>query len=177
MTTPLKPLLLTSLCLIACSKGTEQPTSDSSLSELTMDGRLYRIQSEIRDNACGDWGPSFNDSIHDYELRITFPDLETARLHWTYPQDCPREDATVTCETEEALPLYDFAPDSDALIVYEDRLELTWYESDRATGTWQVDLDCTGTQCELIGELNEQIYPCSILMDWSLEPAEVLSND
>ncbi len=176
--------LIALLVLSACTKDTSpnpedtSPSSqDTSLSELNMDGRLYRIQSAIRENGCADWGPTFNDSIDGFDLRITFPDTETARFHWEYPQDCSKSGTTVRCSTDEALDLYDYAPDSDALITYEDQLELTWFEPDQATGLWQVDLDCKGTQCEIIGELNGLSYPCSILMDWTLSPSDGSSNE
>ena len=175
-----RPLLIfvpVLLGLTACTKDTDPSLQESGLTELTLDGRLYRILSTIRDNSCGSWGPSFNDSVDGFELRITFPSTSLAKLHWENPQRCPRSGTEVTCETEDPLVLYDYAPDSDAVITYADRLSLNWTEADRATGLWEVELDCTGTQCEIIGELNEIAYPCSILMDWVLEPASDISND
>lgn len=170
-------LLIFTVFSVACTKDTNPGLEETGLTELTVDGRLYRIVSTMRDNGCGTWGPTFNDSIDDFELRITFPSTDLAKLHWENPQLCPKSGTEVVCETEEALLLYDYAPDSDAQITYEDRLTLNWSESDRATGLWEVNLGCEGTQCEIIGELNEIAYPCSILMDWVLEPASPNPND
>ncbi|MEC7240154.1 MAG: hypothetical protein VXW32_02855 [Myxococcota bacterium] len=162
---------------IGCTKDSDSGPQETGLTQLTVDGRLYRIGSTIQENGCGSWGPSFNDAVDQFELRITFPSTTRAKLHWENPQVCPKSETEVVCETPEALVLYDYAPDSDAVITYEDRLTLNWYEPDRATGLWEIHLDCLGTQCEIIGELNEIAYPCSILMDWILEPAGENPND
>ena len=170
-------LVFLAAAAIGCTKDTDSSLEESGLTQLTVDGRLYRIGSTMRDNGCGSWGPSFNDAVDQFELRITFPSTTLAKLHWENPQLCPKLETEVVCETPEALVLYDYAPDSDAVITYEDRLTLNWYEPDQATGLWEIQLDCLGTQCEIIGELNEIDYSCSILMDWVLEPAGENPND
>jgi len=175
----MRTLPLIALLLFACTKendpkddtDTGSDTSedtDSGSADVVPNGGNYTISSSINHNACGDWGPSFNDSINGFELKITFPDDDTARFHWVNVQDCPRDGAMVTCSTDEPLVLDDYAPDNDARIMYEDVTSLTWETAEKASGSWTVDLSCEGSQCELIAEINEDTYPCTIFMNWDL---------
>ena len=160
------------ILLVACTKENDPTDSGHTTAHVVPAGGHYTISSTMNDNGCSSWGSSFNDSIDGFEIKITFPDTDTATFHWVNPMDCPKDSNVVTCETTEPLVLDDYAPDSDAVIYYEDRTELTWDTESTASGNWIVDLSCEGTQCELIGELNEVTYPCSIVMDWTLIKSE-----
>ncbi len=157
--------------LAACTKASSpEDSSDTSTdsTHVSLKAGEYVIASSIVENGCGSWGPSFNDSIDGFALEISFPATDTARFHWVNPQDCDKVGNEVTCSTDQPLVLDDYAPDNDAQILYEDRTELIWNAPDSASGTWTVDLSCRGEQCELIAEINNDTYPCTILMDWSL---------
>ena len=160
------------LCLlVACTKEND-PATDSGQSDFEPTGGEYEILSSISENGCGTWGTNFNDSIDGFELKITFPDADTARFHWANVQDCPRSGSETECSTEEALVLDDYAPDNDARIMYEDLTALSWDTETHAAGTWTVYLSCEGTQCDLIAAINEESYPCEIEMAWDLSLKE-----
>jgi len=165
-------LILIPILLVACTKENDPTDTGPTGSVVIPAGGNYTIASTLSDNGCSDWGPSFNDSIDGFELKITFPDTETATFHWLNPQDCAKAGVEVTCQTTEPLVLDDYAPDSDAIIYYEDLTALTWDTESSASGTWTVNLSCEGTQCEMIEALNEEEYPCSIVMDWALSKSD-----
>jgi hypothetical protein len=164
--------LLIPFLLVACTKNNDPTDTGPSESEVVPAGGQYTISSTLAENGCSEWGPTFNDSIDGFELKITFPDPETATFHWFNPQDCAKNGAEVTCQTDAPLVLDDYAPDSDAIVYYEDATQLNWDTESTATGTWTVGLSCEGTQCELIAEINDDTYPCTIEMDWSLALSE-----
>jgi len=164
--------LLLLVLLVACTKDNDPVDTDTADSGFEPTGGLYGIQSGIAENDCGSWGASFNDSIDGTSLEITFPDSETARLHWVNALDCPRDQHQVDCSTAEPLVLDDYAPDNDARIMYEDQTLLGWDTETHATGSWEIDLSCEGTQCDLISTINEESYPCTIMMNWELSLEE-----
>ena len=162
-------LFLLAIAGVGC--GTDDGNDTQSDAVVPLEG-MYTVSSVLADNECGDWGPSFNDSIDGFSLQLTFPDDDTVRFHWSNVQDCPRDGADVSCSTDEPLVLDDYAPDNDARIMYEDSTALTWTAPTEATGQWTVALSCEGLQCEIVAEINGDTYPCSITMDWSLALGE-----
>jgi len=154
--------LLPFVLLAACA-----PENDTS-GEVEPTGGTYSIQSTLLENGCASWGTSFNDSYDGASVEISFPDEATARFHWVNVQDCSRIGNAVDCRTDEPLLLDDYAPDSDARIMYEDQTLLTWDTPTQATGSSSIDLSCEGSQCETISAINEESYPCAIEMSWEI---------
>jgi hypothetical protein len=161
------------LLLLACTKENDpKDATDTGSTDVLPTGGNYTISSTLSSNGCSSWGSSFNDSIDGFSLKITFPEEDTALFHWVNEQECARDGASVTCSTDELLLLDDYAPDNDARIMYEDLTRLTWQTPDSATGSWTVDLSCEGEQCDLIAQINDESYPCTIVMSWSLARQE-----
>jgi hypothetical protein len=129
----------------------------------------YTITSMVGSNGCGNWAGTFNQSVNGRELDLSFPTDDSAVFHWPSELTCSRDGATVTCATDEPLVLDDYAPDNDAVIMYEDATTLEWSTSTTAAGQWIVDLSCIGEQCEIVAEINHKSYPCEIVFDWTLE--------
>ena len=154
--------LLPFALLAACAPENE-PSSD-----VEPTAGIYTIQSTLLENDCASWGTSFNESYNAASVEISFPDENTARFHWVNEQDCYRNGNAVDCSTDEPLLLDDFAPDSDARIMYEDQTLLTWDTPTYATGISSIDLSCEGSQCETISAINEESYPCAIEMGWEI---------
>ncbi len=158
--------LLLFACLVAC---TEEIEPESGIEPT---GGVYGIQSTLSENGCASWGASFNDSYDGASVEVSFPDETTARFHWLNVQDCSRNENAVDCSTDEPLLLDDYAPDNDARIMYEDQTLLTWDTPTHATGQSSIDLNCEGSQCDLISSINEESYPCAIEMSWEMALVE-----
>ena len=155
------------------TSSTATDTGDTSTTVTTGDvepaDALYMITSEVASNGCGDWAPTFNQSVNGSELDISFPTEDSAVFHWPIELTCSRDGAVVTCATDEPLVLDDYAPDNDAIIMYEDATALEWSTTTMAAGQWIVDLSCVGSQCDIVAEINNKSFPCEIVFDWVLE--------
>jgi len=163
--------LLFSLALAAVGCGTGNGEDTQADSVVPLEG-MYTISSVLTDNACGDWGPTFQDSFDGFSVQVGFPDEETARFYWVSEQDCLRDGAQVACPAEEPVVLDDYAPDNDARIMYESSADFVWSSPSEASGQWTVRLSCAGEQCELVAGINGDSYPCDILLDWTLGLAD-----
>ena len=168
----MRVLILICLPLLACGKQSDAGDTGTNSTSVALEGGIYLIESAINTNGCGEWGPNFNESIDGFELEISFPESDTARFHWQNVQDCPKNVDRVVCETEAPLVLDDYTPENDVVIMYEDRTDLTWDSATTASGPWIVNLSCEGSQCDLFAEVNDETYPCSIEMDWTLSLQE-----
>jgi hypothetical protein len=166
--------------LAGCGGKGDDTTDDTSTTVITddtsstvtgdvepVDG-TYTITSTVGSNECGDWAGTFNISVNGKDLDLSFPTDDSAVFHWPNELTCDRDGAVVTCSTDEPLVLDDYAPDNDAVIMYEDATTLEWSTPTTAAGQWIVYLSCIGEQCELIAEINNKSYPCEIVFDWTL---------
>jgi len=144
-------------------------TSSVTTGDVSPTDALYMITSTVASNGCGDWAPTFNQSVNGNEINVSFPTDDTAVFHWPIELTCSRDGSSVSCATDEPLVLDDFAPDNDAVIMYEDSTLLEWSTPSSAVGQWIVSLSCIGSQCEIVAEINNKTYPCEIVFDWSLQ--------
>ena len=155
---------------IGSDTGTDSK-SDNGSALAPADG-FYTIAATEIDDTCNVWATTFQDSINGYELEITFPDAETATFHWPNPVDCPRNGADVSCSSGDPMMFDDYSPDADAQLMYADSTNLTWETPDLASGIWNINVSCEGTQCAMVEALNEESYPCEIEIGWVLTRTE-----